>query len=82
MEAKGGKEISQGLIPTELQAFFRRRGVSVQVAAVLMIVFGVLIIVYPGLVALLVGLYLIFAGAITLLGYIWKPPGTPQAKKE
>lgn len=70
----------QGLIPTELHDFFRRRGISIQVAAVLMIVFGVLIILFPGLVALLVGLYLIFAGVVTLLGYIWKPPGASQAE--
>ncbi len=70
--------MSQGLIPTELHKFFQRRGISLQVAAVLMILFGLLIIVFPGLVALLVGLYLVLAGIVTLLGYIWKPPSAPR----
>lgn len=66
------------LIPNELRAFFQRRGISLQVAAVLMIVFGLLIIVFPGLVGILVGLYLVLAGVVTLLGYIGKPPSAPQ----
>lgn len=70
--------VAQGLIPSELHAFFQRRGISLQVAAVLMIVFGILIIVFPDLVGILVGLYLVLAGVVTLLGYIWKPPTTPQ----
>ncbi len=72
--------MNEGLIPTELRQFFLRRGVSVQVAAVLMIVFGLLVIVFPGLVAILVGVYLILAGVVTLLGYIWKPPAPPSAE--
>ncbi|MFQ5907432.1 MAG: hypothetical protein ACE5JE_01190 [Thermoplasmata archaeon] len=61
-----------------MRAFFQRRGVSLQVAAVLMIIFGLLIIVLPDLVGILVGLYLIIAGVVTLLGYVGKPPSAPQ----
>lgn len=70
--------MNQGLIPGELRVFFQRRGISLQVAAVLMIIFGILIIVFPGLVGILVGSYLVLAGVVTLLGYIWKPPSTLQ----
>ncbi|MEE9592316.1 MAG: DUF3096 domain-containing protein [Thermoplasmata archaeon] len=70
--------MASDLIPNELRAFFQRRGISLQVVAVLMIVFGLLIIVLPDLVGILVGLYLVVAGAVTLLGYIRKPPIAPQ----
>ncbi len=69
--------MSGGLIPSELKTFFRRRGISLEIAALLMVLFGVLIIVFPSLVALLVGSYLVVAGIITLLGHvIW--PGRPR----
>ena len=70
--------VSQGLIPTELDEFFQRRGISLQVAAVLMIHFGLLVIVFPDFVALLVGAYLVLAGIVTLLGYIRKPPSATR----
>lgn len=73
--------MAQGLIPSELQKFFQRRGISLQVAAVLMILFGLLIIVFTDLVAYLVGAYLVLAGIVTLLGYIWKPPSAPRAEE-
>ena len=65
------------LLPSEVQAFFKRRGISLEVAAVLMILFGVLIIVFPSLVAILVGLYLIVAGIVMLVGHLRKPGATP-----
>lgn len=70
--------MASDLIPTELRGFFQRRGISLQVVAVLMIIFGLLIIVLPDLVGILVGLYLVVAGAVTLFGYIRKPPSAPQ----
>ncbi|MEE9163586.1 MAG: DUF3096 domain-containing protein [Thermoplasmata archaeon] len=65
--------MDKGLVPSEVQAFLKRRGISLEVAALLMILFGVLIIAFPGLVALLVGLYLIVAGVVTLVGHLMKP---------
>ncbi|MFQ6012548.1 MAG: hypothetical protein ACE5LS_02765 [Thermoplasmata archaeon] len=60
-------------MPAEIQGFFRRRGISLEIAALLMILFGMLIIVFPELVAVLVGLYLIVAGVVTLLGHLSVP---------
>ncbi|HEV8594636.1 MAG TPA: hypothetical protein VGR51_03810 [Thermoplasmata archaeon] len=57
----------------EAQGFFRRLGITGQVAAVLMIGFGLLIIAMPGLVVWLLGLYLILAGAVQLAGHIGGP---------
>ena len=71
--------MDEGLMPSEVQAFFRRRGISLEVAALLMILFGALIIAFPGLVALLVGLYLIVAGVVTLVGHLRKPGATPRS---
>ncbi len=71
--------MDNGLVPSELQAFLKRRGISLEVAALLMILFGVLIIAFPGLVALLVGLYLIVAGVVTLVGHLMKPRATPPS---
>ncbi len=65
--------MDKGLVPSEVQAFLKRRGISLEVAALLMILFGVLIIAFPSLVALLVGLYLIVAGVVTLVGHLMKP---------
>ncbi|MFQ5871462.1 MAG: hypothetical protein ACE5IB_04825, partial [Candidatus Geothermarchaeales archaeon] len=65
--------MTEGLIPGELRVFLRRRGISIEIAALLMIVFGVLIIIIPDLVALLVGSYLVVAGLITLVGHIGRP---------
>ena len=64
---------SKGLIPKELRGVFRRMGISLEIAAALMILFGILIIVFRALVALLVGLYLVVAGIVTLLGQIGGP---------
>ncbi len=69
--------MDKGLVPSEVQDFLKRRGISLEVAALLMILFGVLIIAFPGLVALLVGLYLIVAGVVTLVGHLMKPRATP-----
>ncbi len=69
----GSEEMDKGLVPSEVQAFLKRRGISLEVAALLMILFGVLIIAFPSLVALLVGLYLIVAGVVTLVGHLMKP---------
>ncbi len=64
--------MSGGLIPSELKVFLRRRGISLEIAAALMIVFGLVIILFPALVAILIGVYLIIAGIVTLLGrVIW-----------
>lgn len=65
--------MNKGLIPSEMKEFLRRRGISLEVAALLMILFGVLIIVFPGLVAILIGAYLIAAGIVTLLGHVIWP---------
>lgn len=65
------------LVPSEVQAFLKRRGISLEVAALLMILFGALIIAFPFSVALLVGLYLIAAGIVTLVGHLMKPGATP-----
>ncbi len=65
--------VSEGLIPRELRGVFRRMGISLEIAAALMILFGILISIFPALVALLVGLYLVVAGIVTLLGHIGGP---------
>lgn len=72
--------MSGGLVPAELQGFFRRRGVSLEIAALLMILFGVLVIVFRDFVWLLVGLYLIVAGIITLLGHVSGPGRVGEAE--
>ncbi len=61
------------LFPKELTGLFRRMGLSVEIAAILMILFGALVIVFPDLVAILVGLYLIVAGVVMLVGHIGQP---------
>ncbi len=64
--------MNEGLIPEEMKVFLRRRGISLEIAALLMILFGVLVIVFPSLVAILIGVYLVIAGLLTLLGrVIW-----------
>lgn len=70
--------MDEGLVPSEVQSFFKRRGISLEIAAVLMILFGILIIVFPWLVAILVGLYLIVAGIVMLLGHWGKPKVAPS----
>jgi len=57
----------------EAQGFFRRLGITGQVAAVLMIGFGLLIIIMPLLVVWLLGLYLILAGVVQLAGHLGAP---------
>lgn len=69
-----------GLVPAELQGLFRRRGISLEIAALLMILFGVLVIVFRDLVWLIVGLYLIVAGMITLLGHVGGPERGPRLR--
>jgi uncharacterized membrane protein HdeD (DUF308 family) len=54
----------------DVDAAFRRFGITGAAAAVLMIVFGVLILVFPYLVGVLVGLYLIVVGLLQLLGHL------------
>ncbi len=63
----------------EAQGFFRRLGITGQVAAVLMIVFGIMVIVMPVLIAWLLGLYLILAGVIQLVGHVGMPRRTAGA---
>lgn len=65
--------MSGRLIPNELKVFLRRRGISLEIAAALMIVFGLIIILFPTLVAILIGVYLIVAGVVTLLGHVIWP---------
>ncbi len=67
------QEMSGGLIPNELRVFLRRRGISLEIAAALMILFGLIIIIFPDLVAILIGVYLIVAGILTLLGHVIWP---------
>ena len=69
--------MDKGLVPSEVQAFLKRRGISLEVAALLMILFGILIIIFTELVAILVGLYLIVAGVVTHVGHLMKPKATP-----
>ncbi len=49
-------------------------GISCEIAAVVMVVFGVLVIVFPALIAWLVGLFLMVAGVVTLAGRAGSPP--------
>lgn len=65
--------MSGRLIPNELKVFLRRRGISLEIAAALMILFGLIIILFPALVAILIGVYLIVAGVITLVGHVLWP---------
>jgi uncharacterized membrane protein HdeD (DUF308 family) len=62
-----------GPISGEAQRLFRRMGISGEIAAVLLILFGILIIVFPALIVWLVGAYLIVAGLITLAGHARGP---------
>ncbi|MCA1813531.1 MAG: DUF3096 domain-containing protein [Halobacteriales archaeon] len=54
----------------DMDATFRRFGVTGAAAAVLMVVFGILILVFPYLVGVLVGLYLIVVGLLQLMGHL------------
>ncbi len=65
--------MSGTLIPDEMKVFLKRRGISLEIAAALMIVFGLVIILFPALVAILIGVYLIVAGIVTLLGRVFWP---------
>ena len=60
-------------IGSEASQFFRRLGLTGEIAAVLMILFGILIIVFPALIAWLIGLYLIIAGVVQLAGHMGSP---------
>lgn len=60
-------------ISGEVQGFFRRIGITGQLAGLIMIIFGALVIVFPWLIAWLVGLFLIVAGVIQLVGHVGAP---------
>jgi len=58
---------------------FRTMGVTGEIAAVLMIVFGIAVILMPALIAWIVGLYLILHGLLSLVahfGLARTPPST------
>lgn len=58
----------------EAQGFFRRIGITGQLAGILMVIFGIMVIVFPLLIAWLIGLYLIVAGILQLAGHVRAPP--------
>lgn len=66
------------LIKTEVDKIFRKIGISGQIAALVMIIFGIVVILFPSLISWLIGLFLIIMGIITLIGTFQKGPSSPQ----
>ena len=66
------------LIKTEVDKIFRKIGISGQIAAIVMIIFGVIVIVFPDLISWLIGIFLIILGIITLVGTLPERSTSPQ----
>lgn len=66
------------LIKTEVDKIFKKIGISGQVAALVMIIFGIVVILFPDLISWLIGIFLIIMGIITLAGTMPKRQTSPQ----
>jgi uncharacterized membrane protein HdeD (DUF308 family) len=70
------------MVEADPQKLLAKYGVTGQIAAILMIIFGVLVIIFPGLIAWIIGLYLILVGLINLIGHIQTTQGTSRPKTQ
>jgi len=58
------------MVEADPEKMLAKMGMTGQVAAIVMIIFGILILIWNDLVAVFIGLYLLIVGFINLMGHM------------